>query len=64
MENTENIYNNTDFVYFKAMLSAIGVVHHKMYEVRKKPDLVVAVQFTDNPTSPWKPKDEFDECPF
>lgn len=57
MENSENTWNNTDFVYFEAMLSAIGVI-------RKKLDLVVAVEFTDNPKTPWKPKDEFDECPY
>lgn len=34
MENTENILNDTDFVYFEAMLSVIGVVV-------KKPKLVV-----------------------
>lgn len=48
--------NLTDFVYFEAMLSAIGVVKPKIDKISSK--------IVENTTKPWKPTSPEEECPF
>ena len=53
MESDQNL---TDFVYFEAMLSAIGVIKPKNNKILSN--------IEENTTKPWKPKSPEEECPF
>jgi len=53
MESDQNL---TDFVYFEAMLSAIGVVKPKTDKISSNT--------VKNTIKPWKPTSPEEECPF
>ena len=53
MESEQNL---TDFVYFEAMLSAIGVVKPKSNRISSN--------IVENTIKPWKPTSPLEECPY